>query len=162
MQHGKSSTGYVEDDVFAGVKAWHLFVLLLLLLILGSYYVGGVMREAYTVRPAKIFRQSFTNDIQDVQELQGGGQLGSYFNVWLTFKCPKGAHLKEASRFGNSFAGQAQMWFRDRELGSDLQNPDDLELLARSDHDSVVSIINEWLLHNKKTGQYYFRSWGQK
>jgi hypothetical protein len=41
-------------------------------------------------------------------------------------------------------------------------NLQDLEAWSYYDHPDPVKLVNAWLLHNKKTDEYWFRFWGRR
>ncbi len=153
-----------NKDLFAGLKGWHLLVVFGVGIIVAAYLGLQAMQKAYTVYPTKVFEENFNDKLTDIKDLEGGGEISSYFNLYLKFKAPNGgAHPKHYVEYRDEFASHGQDYFQNLYPNDEsLVNANDLELSARSQHDSASTIINSWLLHNKKTGQYYFRTWGQK
>ena len=138
-------------------------LLLLIFLGIGGYFAYKAFQDAYTVVPSKVFEENFNDKLTDIKDLEGGGELSSYFNLYLKFRAPNGAHPRHYTEFRDEYASQAQDYMEKLYPTDEaLRAVNDLELSSRSEHNSASSIINSWLIHVKKTDQYYFRTWGQK
>jgi hypothetical protein len=155
----KESSG----DLFSQIKGWHLWLIFILGVGVAAFLSLQAMQKAYTVVPSKVFLDNFNDKLTEVTDLEGGGEISSYFNLYLKFKAPHGAHPKHYTNYRDEFATQAQRYFQEIYPHDDeLNDANDLELSSRYDHGSATSVISCWLMHKKKTDIYYFRTWGQE
>jgi hypothetical protein len=152
-----------SGDLFSQIKGWHLWLALFVGLGVAAFLALRAMQTAYTVVPSKVFSENFTDKLTDIKDLEGGGEISSYFNLYLKFRAPHGAHPKHYTNYRDEFATQAQRYFQDIYPHDDeLTNANDLELSSHYEHESASSVICCWLLHYKKSDLYYFRTWGQQ
>ncbi len=156
MQNRNKKT---DDSLF---KPWHL-VIFVLLGLGGLYYSYGAMQKAYTFDPEKIYAEYFTNRRDRIDELKGDGSVSSQWDIWLTFRSadiirwqnPKLVSVERPDRPWHYFT---EKFPHDK----GVFNLSDLECWSYYDHPDPVRLINGWLLHNKKTNEYWFRTWGRK
>jgi hypothetical protein len=161
--NSRSGKKQASGDLFSQIKGWHLWLALILGLGVVAFLSYQAMQKAYTVVPTKVFLDNFNDKLTDVSELEGGGEISSYFNLYLKFKAPHGAHPKHYVNYRDEYATPAQHYFQELYPQDDgLSEANDLELSSRYDHSSATSVISCWLLHNKKNNRYYFRTWGQE
>jgi hypothetical protein len=146
----------------SSLKPWHIIVVVVLLLIGAVYYSANVMKTAYTVDPKKVFEEFFTNSLTRVTDLQGDGNISSMSDIWLTFYCSDVVRFRQP-QFATPDRDRAWHYFTEHlPHDKDVANLADLEGWTFYDHPDPVRLINAWLLHNKKTNKYYFRTWGRK
>lgn len=144
-------------------RPWHLILVVIAVGYL-VYYSVTVMVKAYTVNPENLYAEFFTNSRDRIHNLEGGGDISSVFDEWLTFQCPDIIRFKNPKMFVSE--GQPQRaWHYFIEKyphEKDLQTLADLEGWSMSDHPDPVRLVNAWLVCNKKTNRYWFRTWGRK
>lgn len=135
----------------------------LILALVAVYYSYNIVVKSMTVDPVKVFSDNFNLEPSQVSDINGGGELSGYFNVYIRFKYSgQQLRLKDSAGFTEKDPVDAIQWFvikypDDESLKGKME---DYNLLNRT-NSTPAHIKNEWLLSNKKTGQYYFRYWGQ-
>jgi hypothetical protein len=135
-----------------------VIVLVVLLGIAYSYYkVSGSLEFS----SAKLFEKTFVEPIESIKNLDGGSKAMVGFDSWIRFNSPTGVTLRNAKEFkpyiseaGRSFF--AEKYKDDRVLQESVSN---YEYLVRTKNE-VGSIVNEALLVNKNTHDYFYRIWG--
>jgi hypothetical protein len=148
-----------DDSLF---KPWHLIVLVLFG-IGGVYWSYVAMKKAYTYDPEKTYADFFTNRRDRISDLKGEGTVSSMSDVWLTFRSgdiirwrdPKLVTVEKPDREWHYFS---EKFPHDKSVF----NLQDLEAWSYYDHPDPVKLVNAWLLHNKKTDEYWFRFWGRR
>lgn len=125
------------------------------------FFAASRFGESSNITIEKVYSRYFDTPITSVSELDGKTSWTTNFEAYCRFKYSDKVQLKHASEFHSRWAEDARRWFAERW-------PDDralwdrdanLTFLYRVDN-SPEAIRNEWLLHNKRTNDYYFRVWG--
>jgi hypothetical protein len=145
------------------IQTWHIGAILVCITLAGLYHGMNVVKDSYTVKPLKVYEEAFENPPNHVTDLTGGGTLSGNFDIWLHFKCPTNdMKLKKESLFQKILAEQGRRWFeanvpdQAKGLEGDINR---LELYYGTWR-TATTVSNYWLLHNKATADYYYRSWG--
>jgi hypothetical protein len=121
-----------------------------------------VIQASMVLKLTDIYNEAFDTPITSIESLSGGGNVGGYYDVWLRFKCPGGATLKDESQYESKRTSQALRWFEDKfPEDKDLPSAMHLTLLWRT-RSEVTKVTNQWLLCNVATATYYYRAWGFK
>lgn len=131
-----------------------------------GYFIYKIGFSDYTVKPAKIFAENFNESPDSVTDLTGGGEVSGNYDYWIHFKLPDHiAELKKKSEFmpNDQDKEAARRYFAEAEkppspaLNVDQYN--NLKFFNRVKNETQ-SVSSEWLLHNTKTGDQFFRAWG--
>lgn len=131
-----------------------------------GYFIYKIGFSNYTVQPAKIFAENFVDSPESVTDLTGGGEVSGNYDYWIHFKLPGHiAELKKKSEFlpNDQDKEAARRYFAGVEtppspaLGVDQYN--NLKFYNRVKNETQ-SVTSEWLLHNVKTDDQFFRAWG--
>jgi len=144
-----------------------LMILLAIAVIgVGGFYTYRVLFDQYTIKPAKIFAEAFNERPESATNLTGGGEVSGNFDYWIHFKLTgRTAELKKKAEFKESEADKemARRWFAQVETPpSDsltVQQFNNLKFYKRVENETQ-SVSSEWLLHNWRTDDQFYRRWG--
>ena len=144
-----------------------LFVLLgIAVLGVAGFFIYKVGFSQYTVNPPKIFQDVFDERLESITDLTGGGNISGNFDYWIHFKLPgRTAALKKKAEFQEVPADKemARRWFAEAESPSspslDVKQFNNLKFFKRVENETQ-SVSCEWLLHNWRTDDQFYRRWG--
>ncbi len=143
-----------------------MIILLIAVLGFGGYYTYRVLFEGYTLKPAKIFSEAFEEKPESITGLTGGGTISGNYDYWIHFKLPgRAAALKIQADFVPNDADKemARRYFAGVETPSDpsmgVTEFNNLKFYNRVKNETQ-SVSSEWLLHNWRTDDQYYRKWG--
>ena len=144
---------------------WQLLLIPVIVLVLlgAAAYSYVYFQSAYTVHPEKVFEENFSTPRDRIKNLLGGGDISSYYDIWLTFDCPDVVHLKDSDWQQINAPSRAAEWWRihhPEETGT--QDYKELDSWSMQRHPNPVEITNGEMLYNRKIHRYYFRIWGRK
>jgi len=146
------------------IQTWHIVVLVTCLTVAALYHGVNVVKDSYTVKPLKIYQETFENPPAHVNDLTGGGSLSGYFDLWLHFKCPSNdMKLKNADQYQKmQVVEDPRRWFDSTvpDQANALEGDNNQLELYYSTQRTATNVANHWLLHNIKTTDYYYRNWG--
>jgi hypothetical protein len=153
-----------QKSKFSGPIKWLAIAAVVTGLGAAAYYGVSVCLQSMVIKPEQVLEQQFGLGVNDVVGLQGNGRSTGQYDVWIRFTTDrdKKVELKDMSGFLNQPPLEAQRWFMQC-LPDDngLRHvAGDFTLLAK-EFDSGANVKREWLLNNFKTGDYYYRYWGQ-
>lgn len=144
-----------------------LFILLGIAVIgVAGFFVYKVGFDQYTVRPAKIFTDTFNEKVEVAENLTGGGNISGNFDYWIHFKLPgRLAEIKHKEEFQEVEADKemARRWFAEQETppseALSVKQFNNLKFYKRVLNETQ-SVTSEWLLRNWRTDDQFYRKWG--
>ncbi len=141
------------------IKYW--LVPILVIVILESTYFYYCRQQSTQFSPAKLFVKEFTDPVSQLSDLKGDSNSSFGFDSWIRFKSPTPVHLRDAEQFKPSIEEVGRCWFAEKLPNDPALNDsaDEYEYVVRSEH-GVGQMINETLLVNKKSHDYFYRTWG--
>ncbi len=148
-------------------KSKQILMVVAFFAIAAALYFGykGFSKQ-YTVDPKKIFTDNFNEDVDMVQDLKGGGNISGNYDVWIHFKLDHRAKIKGTKEFDESPADLvvAQEWFaKNTPYAEDPSlSIQQRRFLKVYNHltSTDTQLEHDWLLHNWRTNDHYFRAWG--
>ena len=139
-----------------------LAVLVVIIVLAMGVYIFHVLSNVIYETPQAIFSQAFKTDLNDISELQGDGGWAAGYEYYLHFKSKQMVDLKHASEYEEKYCENARRWFLAKyPQSASLMDNQHLHLLARRKN-TEISVINQWLLYNIRTDDYFYRIWGVK
>ncbi len=151
----------------SGSSQNHLFAILAVVVIVAiGFYVYRVLFDQYTLKPEKVFTQSFNDNVSSISDLTGGGSISGAYDVWIRFKL-----------VGRAVEFKSKTWKLndiDKELGRDwfytnCQKPPDPSMATTEFNNlrfyeniesTSTHITHEWYIRNVKDDVQYYRKWG--
>lgn len=148
-------------------KAKPLFILLGIAVIgFAGFFGYRVMFDRYTIKPVKILEEAFDERPASVTDLTGGGNMEGSFDYWIHFKLAgRTAELKKKDEFKPNEADKemARRWFAEvmkpASPSLEIAQYNNLKFFKRVDS-QTQSVSTEWLLHNWRTDDQFYRKWG--
>ncbi len=134
---------------------------IVLVILLGLGYSYYRITKTLEFSPVKLFEKTFLEPIETIKDLRGDSKALAGYDSWIRFNCTSGVTLRNAKEFKSYVPEVGRSWFAEK-YGSDPilhQTVDSYEYFVRSES-AVGSIANEALLVNKKTHDYFYRTWG--
>ncbi|AKG23855.1 hypothetical protein [Calothrix sp. 336/3] len=118
--------------------------------------------------PKKLYENSFSNPVNDIENLQSGGFVWQETDIWIKFTGKQTIKLRDQNQYRLGSLAE-KTWQRDwfiQELSkqtggisaSDLQSLKDLNHLQYFQYRSS-SNVNKALLYNNRSQTYYLRVW---
>ena len=141
------------------IKYWLIPIIVIALLVSAYSYYSRRQAEQFT--PEKLFAKTFTDSPEQVSDLKGESTYNLGLDDWIRFKYPTSVHLRKAEEFKPSIAEVGRRWF-EKKLPDDralTDSADEYQYVVRSEH-TISGAVNEGLLINKKSHDYFYRTWG--
>jgi hypothetical protein len=137
------------------------YIIIPLILILGIAYSYYRITKSLEFSPIQLFEKAFVEPVGSVQDLQGDSKSMVGYDSWLRFTSTNDVTLRNAKDFKSYISEVGRSWFAEKYPGDKaLQQPvSDYQYMLRT-KDTIGNIVNEGLLINKKTHNYYYRTWG--
>lgn len=162
MKEPSRSTNLGEDDALVRFRG-PLIALAIAIIGFGLYYGYRVMSDKYSVKPEKLFTDTFEDNFTSVSNFKGGGEVSGSHDTWLYFKMTKEATLRNKDQFtGEDREEVARRWFIKLFPESEGLKPVNYQYLKlKSRIDNQADHINHyWYLYNWRTDEHYYRDWG--
>lgn len=136
-------------------------LVIVLIIILAIWYSYHRLTKTLQFSPQALYEKTFVEPLESIKDLSGTSKATVGFDSWIRFNCPTGANLRNAKEFKPYIAEVGRVWFAekyadDRVLCQPINN---YEYFVRSEN-NVGNIVNEALLINKSTHDYFYRTWG--
>jgi hypothetical protein len=142
-----------------------LIGLVAIILIGCAVYSVMAFQKAYTVDPKQVFTEYFSNQLDRVQNLTGGGSLGGYYDIWIYFESPDIIRLKSDDwvQDRENVHRLATWWSDNHPAQSEFINDmGSIQAWRLYKHPDQTQILNgEYIVHTKKN-RYWLRVWGKK
>ncbi len=134
---------------------------IILLIAIGLVYSYFKIQKALEFSTVKLFEKTFVEPVDSVKDLKGESKSIVGFESWIRFNAPNGVTLRDAKDFKPYIAEVGRSWFaekyeKDKVLQESIGN---YEYSVRT-MNTVGNVINEGLLVNKNTHDYFYRTWG--
>ncbi len=135
---------------------------LVVLFSIGAVYSYFKFMKTLEFSATVLYEQAFLDPPSAVTDLSGNQNNSMVgFDAWIRFKSASAVHLHHIGEFKPELtevgrAAFAQKYENDPSLH---QSPDSYEYLVRTEHE-VGKVINEAMLVNKNTHEYFYRRWG--
>jgi len=131
---------------------------IILIIIIAIWYSYYRLTKTLEFSPEKLYEKTFVEPIESIKDLNGASKATVGFDSWIRFNCPTGVTLRNAKEFKPYVAeagrcGFAEKYADDRVLHQSINN---YEYFVRSEN-AVNNIVNEALLVNKNTHDYFYR-----
>ena len=125
-----------------------------------ALYIG----DQYKVHPEKIYEKAFVVPIEKIDDLSGSGSISDRHDMWIHFRYTEKDDLKEKDKFEEAplDCEQARRWFAERRPEDSslvFQENQYMKLYKKVDQ-YTTGMERAWLLHNWRTNDYYYRTWG--
>lgn len=131
-----------------------------------GYFIYKVGFGNYTVNPQKIFAEAFEEKPDAITDLTGGGEVSGNYDYWIHFKLTgRMAELKNKADYGQNDQDKemARRYFAGVETPSSpaltVDQYNNLRFYNRVKNETQ-SVTSEWLLHNWRTDDHFYRKWG--
>lgn len=143
-----------------------LTIVSVIIIGLALFFGYKISADQYTVKPEKIYAENFRDDISKISDLTGGGKISGDYDLWIHFKQDTLAGFKGRKEFEETPADMemARRWFAENTPLKDDPSlgPTQRQYLKLYNHMESLDtkLDHEWLLHNWRTNDHFFRTWG--
>ncbi len=166
QERGKKSVNNISTLPVHNAKSASQLKLLIIFTLIIIFVIGGVysyfkMIKTMEFSPQKLFEQAFVEPVESVTMISGDSKNLLGFDSWIRFKSNSEIHLKNATDFKPYISEVGRSGFAEKYPGDrSLQQPvNTYDYLVRTEH-TVGKIVNEALLINKTSHEYFYRIWG--
>jgi len=122
--------------------------------------IGSMLLRGSQVSPKDNFKYEFSTPIEQIKGLKGGGYTWmDHGDTYLRFRSEHTVSLKKAESYQNIEIEAAPLSFFKDKFPGDSDSLNDAENIIVYLKTIMSGNTKKCLLHNKRTGTYFFRVW---